>query len=283
MYISFNTASVNSNRYLELHNAKLDQSVAKLSTGLRINKASDDASGFLVSEKMKSDTNISSVLSRNCQDAISLIQIAESSLTSISEMLNRLRSIVTQAANEVYASSDIENLQEETNDIILALDDIATSTAFNGLRLLSGDYSHPNSIRFQIGAFPNEAMNVSIRNCHSSQIGVISSNKSVKSVFDINLSTTENRSESLAVIDKAINDIVLERASLGAYSNRAEFTMNSLVSSNENMVATQSRIADLDLATEIANHSRLTLMVQSGIAILSQSNQHTQSILQLIK
>lgn len=282
MKISHNLASISAWNSVSKNDNKLHKSVEKLSTGLKINRASDDASGLSISAKMWSQVNCSTIASRTCQDAIYLLQTAEDSISSINDILNRLRSLTIQSGSGVYSNDDINHLQSEVNELINQIISISNRTSYNGLSLLDGTYSGINSLIFQIGANDRDSMRILIVNCNPDVLGANNSNAIVKNLSQIDLFSLESRRESLNVIDNAISEIVLGRASLGAYANRIEFIVNLLTSSNENMSATGSRLTNVNMATEIANQSRLSFMSESGMSTLAQSNQKTQSIIQLI-
>ncbi len=282
MIINHNLSSLNAWKHITSNDTKLSKSIEKLSSGLRINNAGDDAAGLAISEKMRSRIKGLDMAKRNCMDVVSLLQTAEGALESVSNMLTRLQELTIQAGNGVYNDDDLSNIQLEVDEIIQQIDIVANTTAFNGLNILDGSYA-VNGLSFQIGITPNERITVTVPNMSSSKIGVVVGAGTVNSIADIDITDPDLLQENLDSIAKAINDITSTRATFGAVQNRAEYTMENLATSSENMQAAESRIRDVDMAYEMANYSKLNVLLQSGMSVLAQSNQKTQHVLKLLQ
>lgn len=282
MIINHNISSINAYKNIASNDNLMSKSIAKLSSGLRINKAGDDAAGLAISEKMRSQIKGMDMAKRNCQDVVSLLQTAEGALESISNMLTRLKELAVQAGNGVYNAQDLSNIQLEVDELVAQIDIVATTTAFNGLTILDGSYA-ADALQFQIGITPSESVSITIPDMASTAIGSVPGNGTVKFISDIDITNQDLITENLSVIDVAIQDITSTRAIFGAFQNRAEYTMANLATNSENLTASESRIRDVDMAAEMANYSKLNVLIQSGMSILAQSNQKTQHVLKLLQ
>ena len=246
---------------------KMNKSIEKLASGLRINKAADDAAGLAISEKMRSQISSLDVVKRNVQDGISLVQTAEGAMDEIHSMLNRMRELTVQASNGIYTDTDRENIKLEMDELIAQIDDIATKTNFNGVELLNG----AGDIEIQAGI--NEGDTVTLT-------GVDVTAATLK-IDTIDVSGGIQGGE-LEAIDEAINTVSAARSTLGASQNRLEHTMNSITNYHENLTAAESRVRDVDMAKEMAEFSKNQALMQAGVAIASQANSKNQMILNLI-
>lgn len=282
MIINHNVSSLNACKNISATDNAMSKSIAKLSSGLRINNAGDDAAGLAISEKMRSQIKGMDMAKRNCQDVVSLLQTAEGALESISNMLTRLKELAVQAGNGVYNEQDLENIQLEVNEIIDQINIVANTTAFNGLNILDGSYA-TNTLNFQIGITPSESISLNVPDMKANAIGVVLSNVTVTSIEAIDLTDKDLVAENLDAIDAAIQDITSTRAIFGSIQNRAEYTMSNLSTNSENLTAAESRIRDVDVAREMANYSSLNILIQSGMSVLAQSNQKTQHVLKLLQ
>ena len=282
MIINHNISSLNAYKNISMNDSKMSKSIEKLSSGMRINKAGDDAAGLAISEKMRSQIKGMDMAKRNSQDVVSLLQTAEGALESISNMLTRLKELSVQAGNGVYNNQDLSNIQLEVTAIIEQIDIVATTTAFNGLTVLDGSYA-TNGLKFQIGITPSESITVAVPDMKSDAIGVVAGAVTVTSIADVDITDPALLEENLGAIDAAIQDITSTRAIFGAVQNRAEYTMANLQNGAENMQAAESRIRDVDIASEMAEYSKLNVLVQSGMSILAQSNQKTNHVLKLLQ
>lgn len=271
MRINHNIQALNAYRNLSQTMASTSKSLEKLSSGLRINRAADDAAGLAISEKMRSQIRGLGMAERNALDAVSLIQTAEGALNETHAILQRMRELSVQAANGTLEAADRTSIQLEIEELIKEVDRIATKTDFNEKKLLDG--SNASGFTFQIGPNQTDTMNVSIGNMNASTLGVSA----------VNLSTVTGAENAITSINTAIGKVSEQRATLGAYQNRLEHTVTNLQTANENLTAAESRIRDLDMALEMTNFTRNNILNQAGQAMLAQANQLPQGILQLLQ
>ena len=271
MVVRTNVMGINANRQLNMNNSQVSKSLEKLSSGFRINRAGDDASGLAISEKMKAQIKGLEQASANAQDAISLVQTAEGATTEIHNMLNRMVELATKSANGTYDDTvDRKAIQDEVDSLLAEIDRITDSTNFNGTTLLDGTMS---SLTLQIGAEATDVITVSVTALDASGLAV--SGLSVESVSAAN--------SAIATIKSAINTVSTERAALGAIQNRLEYTINNLDTTAENMTSANSRIRDTDMAKEMMNYTKMNVLTQAAQAMLAQANQQPQSVLQLLQ
>jgi len=277
MVINTNMGSINSQRQLTSTSNNLTTSMERLSSGLRINSAKDDAAGLAISNKMTSQIRGMTVAVRNANDGISLSQTAESAMGTMTETMQRMRDLAVQAANDAaVTTSDREKLQTEFKQLNDELTRIISNTEFNGKKIINGSLASGAAI--QVGA----------NTASDNQITVTISNLSatIASVTGISIGSNATASGALAAIDAldaAIKAIDTSRASLGAVQNRFTTTISNLQSSIENQSAARSRITDADFAQETANLSRNQILQQAGTAMLAQANQSGQSVLSLLR
>ncbi|EPZ37583.1 Flagellin [Anoxybacillus ayderensis] len=268
MRINHNIQALNAYRNLAVNQSNTAKNLEKLSSGLRINRAADDAAGLAISEKMRSQIRGLEVAERNALDAISLIQTAEGALGSIHSILQRMRELAVQAANGTNTDDDREHIQNEIDQLIEEIDRIAENTTFNGTKLLDGNFAN---VKFQIGANEGEEVEITIEDMTAGTLGV----------DGIDVSTANP--SAITTIDEAIKTVSVERGKLGAYQNRFEHTINNLKTAHENLTSAESRIRDTDMAMEMTNFTKNNILNQSAQAMLAQSNQLPQGILQLLK
>ncbi|KRG11706.1 flagellin [Lederbergia galactosidilytica] len=271
MRINHNIQALNAYRNLSQTMASTSKSLEKLSSGLRINRAADDAAGLAISEKMRSQIRGLDMAERNALDAVSLIQTAEGALNETHSILQRMRELSVQTANGTLDDSDREAVQLEIEELIKEVDRIAEKTEFNGMKLLDGETT--DGFDFQIGPNNDDQLNVKF---DAMDAGALEVN-------DIDISTSETAQNAITALDKAIGEVSKQRASLGAYQNRLEHTVTNLQTANENLTAAESRIRDLDMAMEMTNFTRNNILNQAGQAMLAQANQLPQGILQLLQ
>lgn len=236
MRINHNIAALNTHRQLTAGTLNASKNMEKLSSGLRINRAGDDAAGLAISEKMRGQIRGLEMAAKNSQDAISLIQTAEGALNETHAILQRMRELAVQGANDTNTTIDRDQIQKELNQLISEIDRISTTTQFNTKNLLDGSLN----ATFQVGANSNQIINLSISTMNSTSLTVDGGNISVGS--------NSLASASIAKIDTAINAVSQERSKLGALQNRLEYTINNLSTSAENLTAAESRIRDVDYA-----------------------------------
>ena len=269
MVVRTNVMGINANRQLNMNNSAVAKSLEKLSSGFKINRAADDASGLAISEKMKAQIKGLEQASANCQDAISLVQTAEGATTEIHNMLNRMTELCTKAANGIYDSVDTDAISKELTALGKEITRITTSTKFNNTTLLSGSLS----TQLQIGSEASDTISVACASLDATSLGVAT----------LTVDTAANANASLAKVKEAINKVSTERANLGAIQNRLEYTINNLDTTAENMTAANSRIRDTDMAKEMMNYTKMNVLTQAAQAMLAQANQQPQSVLQLLQ
>jgi flagellin len=268
MRINHNINALNAWRNLGSANNGMGKSLEKLSSGLRINRAGDDAAGLAISEKMRAQIRGLDQATRNSQDGISLIQTAEGALTETHSMLQRMRELAVQSSNDTNVSADRDALQSEVKQLLGEVSRIAKNTEFNTQKLLSGGFS---SKLFQIGANENQTISLSINNMTASGL----------SIDSVSVSTQTNASSAITTIDAAISQVSTQRANLGAVQNRLEHTVNNLSVTSENLTAAESRIRDV--AAEMMKFTKNQILLQSSNAMLAQANQIPQNALSLLR
>jgi flagellin len=280
--INTNVASINAQRNLKTTQTRLAANFSRLSTGLRINIAADDAAGLAISEKLKSQIRSLSQAERNALDGISLLQVAEGAMNEVSGILIRIRELSVQSATDTVGDRERGFLNLEVSALKAELDRIAAVTEFNGRQLLSGGTSG-SSFNFQIGigSTTNDRIATTIYGTDADDLGVISG-ASTSSVAAIDISTISGALNALAVLDQAITDISSRRADIGAVQNRLQVTVANLGTARENLSAANSRIRDVDVAAETADLTRNNILTQAGVAVLSQANQAPSFALSLL-
>lgn len=270
MRINNNIMAMNANRQLGVNNSALAKSLEKLSSGHRINRAGDDAAGLSISEKMRAQIRGLNMASKNAQDGISLIQTAEGALDEVHSILQRMRELAIQAANDTNMDEvDREAMQAEIDQLLEEITGIADRTEFNTQKLLDGTFQ--NKV-FHIGANKDQNMTVSISGINPSDLGIDS----------VSLATQTDANDAIETINSAINDVSTIRSELGAIQNRLEHTIKNLDNAAENLQAAESRIRDVDMAKEMMEFTKQSILQQASIAMLAQANQVPQSVLQLL-
>jgi flagellin len=280
MQINTNVAALNANRNLSNTQNDLSKSLEKLSSGLRINRAADDAAGLAISEGLGSQISGIKVAARNAQDGISVIQVAEGALTEVQSIVQRVRDLAVQAGNDSNNATSRTAIQTEVTALGEELTRISASTNFNGINLLgstapAGDPSAPLTMTFQVGAGGDTAAN-------QIQVGMTDVGAVATAVGALTFDSAANAALAITALDTQITNISAARSSLGAAQNRFESTINSLNVSAENLSAAQSRIRDTDMATEMVAYTRANVLSQAGTAMLAQANQSNQGVLQLL-
>lgn len=278
MRINHNIQALNAYRNLSQTMGATSKSLEKLSSGLRINRAADDAAGLAISEKMRSQIRGLDMAERNALDAVSLIQTAEGAMNEMHSILQRMRELSIQAANGTLEIADQESIQEEIDELTAEIDRIATTTQFNQKKLLNGNDKGNLDLTFQIGANTDETLEIAIEKVDSDSLGI----KDLK-VVGTEDEPYENANAAIEKYDEAINQVSKLRSKLGAYQNRLEYTVVNLQTANENLTSAESRIRDLDMALEMTNFTRNNILNQAGQAMLAQANQLPQGILQLLQ
>jgi flagellin len=271
--INTNTAAMNAHRQLTINDESLNKSLNRLASGLRINGAADDAAGLAISQKMQGQVAGLNQASRNAQDGISMLQTAEGGLSETQNILQRMRELAVQGANDTLTTADRSNIQDELNALSSEIDRIASNTEYNTKSLLGGGLS--SGVTFQVGANAGQTVNVTVSTATASSLTVGGGSITVDSAA--NASTTINN------IDNAIAAVSNSRSKLGASINRLQHTITNLGVQAENIDAARSRIADLDMAKEVVHLSKSQILSQSSTAMLAQANSSSQSVLGLLR
>ncbi len=276
LYVNTNVASLFAQRNLNSSQMKADKALQRLSTGMRINSAADDAAGLAVSTRFRSQIRGLEQASRNANDGISVIQVAEGAMEQMTELLIRMRELGVQASNGSLTDDDRSFLHVEFTSLTEELDRISNVTSFNGTQLLDGSAS--TGIAFQVGAnnTTNDRITISIANLDSATIAS-------QDLGTQTISTQAGAQSSLDIIDSAIDGIAAQRADLGAVQNRLTVTIENLGTAVENLSASKARISDADIARETAELTKSQILVQAGLSVVAQANQSTQLALSLLQ
>ena len=281
MIINHNMSAINANRTLKFTHWNVEKSMEKLSSGERINKAGDDASGLAVSEKMRTQIMGLRQAARNTEDGMSFVQTAEGYLDQTAQIIQRVRVLSIQAANGIYAAEDRQLIQVEVSALVDEIDRIASQAEFNRFKILMGEFSATNpsaSMWFHIGANSNQRKQLFIGTMTASAFQF----KDGTGRVSLQLSSPDGANKAIGVLDSALQALSKQRADLGAYYNRLEFTAKGLMTAYENIQASESRIRDADMAEEMVGFTTNQILVQSGTAMLAQANMQSQSILRLL-
>jgi flagellin len=279
LLINSNAMSLNAQRYLSQNSNALSKSMEKLASGYRINRAGDDAAGLALSEKLRSQIRGSHKALDNIQDGINVLNIADGSMQSVTDYLQRMRELAVQAGNDTYNATQRTSMKTEIDQLSSGINNIATSTQFNGVFLLNAS-APATSMRLQIGAngtAGTDTLDVGGQGVFNS---VDTTTLAVNNIF---VDTSTNALATITALDTAINTINTRRGNIGALTNRLETTTNNLSTILENTSASESRIRNVDVASESANLTRNQILQQAAAAMLSQANQAPQLALQLLK
>jgi flagellin len=278
-----NVTSLNAQRNLATTQTALASSVGRLSSGMRINSASDDAAGLGISENLKSSIRSMAQAQRNANDGISMTQVAEGSMSDIQGIVSRMRELAVQSANSTLGTSERGYIQTEFSELSLEINRIGAVTDFNGQKLLDG--SAAAGLNFQIGIHnsANDRIAMSIAQLDTTTLGLSTLAGSVLHIKDASLSTATKAQLAISAFDGAIQQLSQARAKVGATQNRITVTVSNLAVTQENLVAANSRIRDVDVASESANLTKSQILSQAGLAVLAQANQLPQSALSLLR
>ena len=286
MIINHNMSAMFSQRTLGNTNVRTQKNIEKLSSGLRINRAGDDASGLAVSEKMRAQIRGLNQASANAQNGISFIQVAEAYLQETTDVIQRIRELSIQSSNGIYTAEDRLYIQVEVSQLVAEVDRIASHAQFNGMNILTGRFARETgentvtaSMWFHIGANMDQRTRAYIGTMTAAALGV----RNVGDEQILVIDTPETANRAIGVLDEAIKRINKQRADLGAYQNRLELTVVGVDIAAENFQASESRIRDIDMAKEMVDYTRHQILTQSGTAMLAQANQTTQSVLSLLR
>jgi len=286
MIINHNVTAMNANRQLGVNNLNTTKVMEKLSSGQRINKAGDDASGLAVSEKMRSQIRGLNQASRNASDGISFIQATEGYLQETTDVLHRLRELAIQSSNGIYSAEDRMQIQVEVSQLVDEVDRVASHAQFNGMNMLTGRFAVDqgnntvtSSMWLHIGANMDQRERVFIGTMSASALGLMQ----VGTGEIMTLSTPESANRNIGVIDAALKVVNKQRADLGAYQNRLEMAVKGIDVAAENLQAAESRIRDADMASQSVEFTKDQILSQASTAMLAQANTRTQSVLQLLQ
>jgi flagellin len=286
MIINHNLSAMFADRSLRIVNDETTKGMEKLSSGMRINRAGDDASGLAVSEKMRSQIRGLERASKNGQDGISFIQTTEGYLQESQDIVQRLRELAVQSSNGVYTAEDRMQIQVEVSQLVDEIDRISSHAQFNGLNLLTGRFARPTgensvtgSMWFHIGANIDQRMQVFIGTMTSKALGV----RNIGDNTIMTVDTPDSSNRAIGTLDQALKRINKQRADLGAYQNRLEHAIKGIDIGAENLQAAESRIRDTDMANEMVNYTKNRILAQAGNAMLAQANQKTQQVLSLLQ
>ena len=303
MRINNNIPALNTHRMLNMNINSLEKTLEKLSSGKRINKAADDAAGLAISQKMDAQIRGLRQASRNGLDGISLIQTAEGALNEVHAMLQRMRELAVQGANGIYEEGeegDLKAIANELKELTEQIDKIGKDTTFNGIYLLRGDLegkteeTEDSKLRLHIGSNEGEYIEIDMKEINirvgsgSGQLNIITEMVTSKENGEFEVAsggklTSENFEDAITIYDDAIRKVASHRSKLGAYQNRLEYTIKNLDNTAENLTAAKSRIEDADMAIEMSEFVKLSILQQAGTSMLSQANQLPQSVLQLLQ
>lgn len=290
MVINNNISAIFGNRQLDVQGLANSKTMEKLSSGMRINKAGDDASGLAVSEKMRAQIKGLNRANMNAQDGISFIQTTEGYLSETTQILQRVRELAVQSSNGIYTDEDRQYIQVEVSQMVAELDRIASQAQFNGLKMLTGTYAKGTpeqpaqaSMWFHIGANMDERVEVNIGKMNSQALGLKSPVGNPETASFISLSTQNSSNSVIGLVDQALRTVNAQRADLGAYQNRLESATRSIQVGYENLQAAESRIRDTNMAKESSVHAKNQVMMQAANAMLAQANQQPQLVLQLLR
>jgi len=276
MIVQHNMKAANANRQLGINATNLSKSTEKLSSGFRINRAGDDAAGLSISEKMRGQIRGLDQASNNAQDGISMIQTAEGALGEIHSVLQRMRELTVQAANDTNVTADRDAIKEELTSLTDEIDRIATQTEFNTKKLLNGDLASANtSVHLQVGANSGQEISFNIKDMQATALGVDSVQNNV-----VNYTSGTGQ---IDIVNSAITQVSTQRSKLGAVQNRLEHTITNADNTSENLQAAESRIRDVDMADEMVKYSKNNILQQAAQSMLAQSNQSTQGVLSLLQ
>ncbi|AEE16968.1 flagellin [Treponema brennaborense] len=284
MVINHNMSSMYANRTLGVSNAQIQGNIEKLSSGQRINKAGDDASGLAVSEKMRSQIRGLNQAERNIQNGVSFIQTTEGYLQETTDILQRVRELAVQSANGIYTDEDRMQIQVEVSQLVSEVDRIASQAQFNGMNMLTGGFAADSVsgrvMQFQIGANVDQNARVYIGTMTAQALGL----SGVQGTEDsrIGIATPDAANMAISTLDSALKTVSKQRADLGAYQNRFEMAANGVAVAAENLQASESRIRDTDMASEMVDFTKNQILTQAGTAMLAQANSQSQNVLALL-
>ena len=286
MVINHNMSAMFAQRSQGIQDLNQQKSMEKLSSGMRINRAGDDASGLAVSEKMRSQIRGLNQASTNAENGISFIQTTEGYLQETTDIVQRIRELAIQSSNGIYSDEDRMQIQVEVSSLIAEVDRVASAAQFNGMNMLTGRFARPTgenvvtaSMWFHIGANMDQRTQVYIGTMSAMALGL----RNVGDESIMSLETPEEANRAIGTLDEALKKINKQRADLGAYQNRLDMTIKGLDIGAENLQASESRIRDTDMASQMVEFTKDQVLSQAGTAMLAQANQSSQNVLSLLR
>ncbi|MEK5071472.1 flagellin Hag [Sporosarcina sp. FSL K6-1508] len=312
MIINHNIAALNTHRQLGMNNMNASKNLEKLSSGLKINRAGDDAAGLAISEKMRGQIRGLDMAAKNSQDGISLIQTAEGALNETHSILQRMRELAVQSSNDTNTTSDRGEIQKEMNQLTSEINRIGNNTEFNTQKLINGDKTGSgNAMSFQVGSNNGQALKLEIADMRAASLGIAGAAEDSAKVsgsagtsgasfaaaadtdkltdvsagdeYALDITSHTKATKAVEVLDIAMAKVSAERSKLGSYQNRLEHTINNLGTASENLTAAESRIRDVDMAKEMMDFTKNNILTQAAQAMLAQANQQPQGVLQLLR
>ncbi|MBO5730572.1 MAG: flagellin [Treponema sp.] len=286
MVINHNMSAMYSQRSTNLTNVAAQKNMEKLSSGLKINRAGDDASGLAVSEKMRSQIRGLNKASENAQNGLSFIQTTEGYLQETTDIIQRIRELAVQSSNGIYTEEDRMQIQVEVSQLIAEVDRIASQAQFNGLNMLTGRFARDEgtnavtaSMWFHIGANMDQRMQVYIGTMTATALNL----RNMGDETIMSLESPDEANRAIGTLDEALKRLNKQRSDLGGYYNRLEHAIRGIDVAAENLQSAESRIRDTDMAKEMVDFTKNQVLQQSGMAILAQANQSTQNVLTLLR
>jgi flagellin len=288
MIINHNMSSMFADRTLGLSNAALMNNTEKLSSGMKINRAGDDASGLAVSEKMRSQIRGLNQANRNIQNGVSFIQTTEGYLQETTDIVQRVRELAVQAANGIYTDEDRMQIQVEVSQLVAEVDRVASQAQFNGMNMLTGGFAKDSQtgkiMQLQVGANMDQNVQIFVGTMTATALGLRDgSGAEENGSSGLQLSSVENANAAIGKLDEALKTINKQRADLGAYQNRFEMAAKGVAVAAENTQSAESRIRDTDMASEMVDFTKNQILTQSGTAMLAQANSQSQNVLALLR
>jgi flagellin len=283
MIINHNTSAAFASRTLNFRGGEVQGNIEKLSSGMRINRAGDDASGLAVSEKLRSQIRGLNQAERNIQTGVAFIQTAEGYLQETQDILHRMRELSVQSAHGIYTPEDRMQIQVEVSQLVAEVNRIASHAQFNNMNMLTGAFARDSAtgvgMQFQIGANMDQSEVAFIGTMTAQALGIMDMQGVQGS---LSISTPESANQAIGLVDAALTQVSRQRADLGAYQNRFELAREGVAIASENLQAAESLIRDVDMASEVVDFVRNQILVQSNTAMLAQANIQPQSVLQLL-
>lgn len=285
MIINHNMSAMFAQRNEGIVTTGMQKDIEKLSSGMRINRAGDDASGLAVSEKMRSQIRGLNMAGKNIQDGVSFIQATEGYLQETTDIMQRIRELAVQGANGIYSAEDRMYIQVEVSQLVDEVDRIASSAQFNGMNILTGRFARETGtqiMQLHVGANMDQNERIYIGDMSAHALGIIGPQQGGDDEM-ISVADVESANKALGTIDAAMTVINKQRADLGAYQNRFELAYNGIAVASENLQAAESRIRDTDMAKSVVDFTRNQILTQSTTAMLAQANTGAQSVLRLLQ